>query len=141
MLHYKLVSYYVNAICTVSSQIPIHYVTSIKFMSYQGIYITSMSCHVKLHKGNLRYIILCKEPYMPCQLEIPQFTKFSPVTEQELGKLIVAMPAKSCQLVIIPSDKLKQVLNQCIPAIMCITNLSVETSEFCAERKEELVNP
>ena len=27
-----------------------------------------------------------KEPYKPCQLEIPQLTKFAPVTEQELGK-------------------------------------------------------
>ena len=45
----------------------------------------------------------------------------------------------SCQLEVIPTDKFKQVLDQCIPAIMYITNLSLETSEFCTERKEALV--
>ena len=51
------------------------------------------------------------------------------------------MPAKSCQLDAIPTGKLKQVLDQCIPAIKYITNLSLDTSEFYAEWKEALVKP
>ena len=69
-----------------------------------------------------------KELYKPCQQEIPQLTKYASVTEHELGKLEATMPAKSCQLDVIQTDKLKQVLNQYIPAITCISNLSPETS-------------
>ena len=70
-----------------------------------------------------------------------QLTKFAPVTEQELGKLIATMPAKSCQVGIIPTDKLKQVLDQCIPVITYITNVFLEISDLCAEWKEALLKP
>ena len=91
--------------------------------------------------GKIRENFTDKEPYKLCQLEIPQLTKFAPVTEQDLGKLITIIPAKSWQLDVIPTDKLKQVLDQCTPAIMYITNLSLQTSEFYAEWKEALVKP
>ena len=48
-----------------------------------------------------------KDPYKPCQLEIPQLTKFATVTEQELGKQIATMLAKSCQLDVIPTNSNK----------------------------------
>ena len=38
------------------------------------------------------------------------------------------MPAKSCQLAFMPTNKLKQVLDQSIQAITYVTNLSVETT-------------
>ena len=56
-----------------------------------------------------------------------------------MGKLIATLLAKSCQLDVIPTDKLKQVLDQFIPTITYITNLSLETNEFYAEWKEALV--
>ena len=63
--------------------------------------------------------------------------KSARVTEQELGKLTAIVPVKSCQLDY--TNKLKQVLDQCIPAVMYITNLFLETSEFCAKWNEALV--
>ena len=51
------------------------------------------------------------------------------------------MPSKTCQLDIIPTDKLKEVLEGCLPAITHITNSSLDTSSFCEEWKEAIVKP
>ena len=51
------------------------------------------------------------------------------------------MPLKTCQLDIIPTDKLKEVLEGCLPAITHITNSSPDTSSFCEEWKEAIVKP
>ena len=51
------------------------------------------------------------------------------------------MPPKTCQLDIIPTDKLREVLDGCVPAITHITNSSLDTSSFCEERKEAIVKP
>ena len=51
------------------------------------------------------------------------------------------MPAKTCQLDIIPTDRLKQVLEGCLPIVTHITNRSLDTNQFCEEWKETLVKP
>ena len=51
------------------------------------------------------------------------------------------MPNTSHQLDVIPTDKLKKIIDQYIPAVTYITNLSLETSESCAEWKEALFKP
>ena len=51
------------------------------------------------------------------------------------------MPAKTCQLDIIPTDRLKQVLEGCLPALTHITNRSLDTNQFCGQWKEALVKP
>ena len=51
------------------------------------------------------------------------------------------MPTKSCQLDVIPMDKLKKVLGGCLPALTHIINESLETNQFCSEWKEALVTP
>ena len=48
------------------------------------------------------------------------------------------MPTKSCQLDIIPTDKLKKVLGGCLPALTHIINKKLETNQFCSEWKEAL---
>ena len=76
-----------------------------------------------------------KELYKPCQLEIPQVTKFAPFIEQQLGKLIANMPSNSCQLDAIPTDKLKQRLDKYIPIITYITNIPLETNESVQNKR------
>ena len=49
------------------------------------------------------------------------------------------MPSKTCQLDIIPTNKLKEVLEGCPLAITHITNSSLDTSSFCEEWKEAIV--
>ena len=51
------------------------------------------------------------------------------------------MSLKTCQLDIIPTDKLKEVLEGCLPAITHIANSSIDTSSFCEEWKEAIVKP
>ena len=55
--------------------------------------------------------------------------------------IIRAMPLKTCQLDIILTDKLKEILEGCLPAITHITNSSLDTSSFCEEWKEAIVKP
>ena len=49
------------------------------------------------------------------------------------------MPAKTCELDTIPTDR--QVLEGCLPALTHITNRMLDTNQFCEEWKEELVKP
>ena len=51
------------------------------------------------------------------------------------------MPAKTCQLDIIPIDRFKQVLEGCLPALPYITNTSLNRNPFCMGCKEVLVKP
>ena len=43
------------------------------------------------------------------------------------------MPTKTCQLDIIPTDKLKQVVEGCLPGLTHITNRSLEINQFYDE--------
>ena len=51
------------------------------------------------------------------------------------------MPAKTCELDIIPTDRLKQVPEGCLPALKHIANRSLDTNQFYKEWKESLVKP
>ena len=51
------------------------------------------------------------------------------------------MPAKTGQLDIISTDRLKHVLEGCLPALAHITNRSLDTNQFCEEWKEALIKP
>ena len=51
------------------------------------------------------------------------------------------MTTKSCELDIIPTRLLKQVLHSCIPAIAKIINLSLNKGDFSAQRKSAVVSP
>ena len=79
--------------------------------------------------------------YQPKQLDTPKLKKFTPVTQSQLAKIIKAMPTNTCQLDVIPTDKLKQVLEGCLPALTHIINKLLDTNQFCSEWKEALVKP
>ena len=68
--------------------------------------------------------------YQPRQLDTPKLRKFTPVTQSQLANILKAMPAKTCQLDIIPTDRLKQVLEGCLPALAHITNRLLDTNQF-----------
>ena len=55
--------------------------------------------------------------YQPRQLDTPELRKFASVTQSQLAKIIKAMRTKTCQLDTIPTDRLKQVLECCLPAL------------------------
>ena len=59
--------------------------------------------------------------------------------QSQLAQLIKAMPTETCQLDVIPTDKLKQLLKGCLPALTHIINILLDTNQFCNEWKEALV--
>ena len=79
--------------------------------------------------------------YQPIQLDTPQLRKFAPVTQSKLANIVKLMPAEACQLSVIPTDRFKEVLEGCLPPLTHITNRSLDTNQFCEERKEALVKP
>ena len=81
--------------------------------------------HTKMEKIGKKFKDI--EPYQPTQLDVPQIRKFAPVTTSQLEKTIRGMPSKTCQLDIIPTDKLKEVLQGCLPAI---THPSIEFTTY-----------
>ena len=51
------------------------------------------------------------------------------------------MPSKTCQLDQVPTEKLQEILEGCLPAITHIVNRSLDQGEFCDKWKEALVKP
>ena len=80
-------------------------------------------------------------PYMTEPDAIPQLTKFSPISEQDLCKIIKVMPSKSCELDYMGTDKIKEVLHTYIPSITKIVNLSLEKGAFSNQWKMAIVKP
>ena len=56
------------------------------------------------------------EPYQPSRLDTPQLSKFAPATASRLGQIIKKMPSKTCQLDQVPTSKLREILEGCLPA-------------------------
>ena len=57
------------------------------------------------------------EQYQPSALETPQLVKFALVTTSRRGQIIKQMPSKSCQLDYVPTAKLQEILEGCLPSI------------------------
>ena len=63
--------------------------------------------------------------YNPTRRDVHKVSRFSRITEDQVGKIIRSMPSKCCELDVMPSTILKQI----IPSeITPITNLIKETS-------------
>ena len=71
----------------------------------------------------------------------PKFTSFCPLTESKVCAVIMKMKNKHCELYIIPTSILKQILEACLPATTQIVNLSLANGEFCKDWKVALVKP
>ena len=69
------------------------------------------------------------------------FSKFSTVSEDEVRKLIVKSPTKSCNLDSIPTWLLKDCLDTLLPVITKIVNLSLSSSVMPDKLKEAILSP
>ena len=78
--------------------------------------------------------------YKPNKSDTPKLKNFT-ISQNQLEKTVREMPTKSCQLDVIPTDKLQRILGGCLPALTHIINKSLETNQFCSEWKEALVKP
>ena len=89
---------------------------------------------------------ICKKfsditPYITEPINVPQLTKFSPINEPGLLKIISMMPSKSCELDNMGTDKIKEILHTCIQSITKIVNLSLSKDTFSNQWKTAIVKP
>ena len=80
-------------------------------------------------------------PYEPTETHIPQKSKVSTLSEEEVKKTIMGLQSKTCKLDLIPTNKLKQVLQSCLPSLTQIVNLSLDTGTFNEKLKTTIVRP
>jgi hypothetical protein len=69
------------------------------------------------------------------------FTTFEQVTIEDVAKLIMASPTKSCALDPIPTWLLKEFCDPLAPVISQIINLSLQTGYLPSSMKKALVTP
>ena len=62
------------------------------------------------------------DSYNPQHKEVPQLVKFTLVLPSEQGKIIQRMSPKTCKLDQIPTNKLQEILDGCLSALLHITN-------------------
>ena len=80
-------------------------------------------------------------PYTPTVYDTPALQRLTTLTTDLLYKVIMDMPTKSCELDIISTKLLKQVLHSCIPAVMKIMHLSFDKGDFSPQWKSAVVCP
>ena len=78
---------------------------------------------------------------MALEHSIPKFTSFCPFIESKVCAVIMKMKNKHCELNIIPTSTLKQILEASLPAITQIMNLSLTNGEFCNDWRVAVVTP
>ena len=80
-------------------------------------------------------------PYRPRQLGTTRLEKFTPISSSQLEKTIHNMKPKTCALDPIPTSKLQEIIEGCIPAMTHLVNSSLDQGAFCNTWKEALVKP
>ena len=81
------------------------------------------------------------EPYQPSQLDTPQLGRFAPVTFSTLGRITKQILPKTCVLDTLPTAKLQELLDGCLPALTHLVNSSLDQGRFCEDWKEAIVKP
>ena len=81
------------------------------------------------------------DTYCPEMVDIPRLTKFSTLTESEVGRIIMEMQTKSCELDPKPTHILKQLLPVCLTIITRFVNLFLDQSYFHRDWKTSIVRP
>ena len=71
----------------------------------------------------------------------PLRSHFGPVTAREICELIVRSPGESCMLDFIPTSLMRQCLNDLVPLITAIINVSLSTCAVPKQFKQAVVIP
>ena len=70
-----------------------------------------------------------------------KLVEFTPVTQNEVRKLISALPCKSCELDSIPTWLLKECLDELIPPVTNLVNTCLEKACVPTSFKSSLIRP
>lgn len=88
---------------------------------------------------DIRHAVAGKPKYEPTQCCEGKFYQFHEVAEDDVEKLILRMPTKSCKLDAIPTQLLKQILPAVLTPITDIINTSLQEGIFPQRRKTAIV--
>ncbi|MCH1596002.1 MAG: reverse transcriptase family protein [Flavobacteriaceae bacterium] len=78
------------------------------------------------------------QPPVTCDTPL---TNFTPLSDEDILKLIKSMPCKSCELDPLPTRILLDHIDVLLPSIAKIINMSLATSHFPKSMKQALVRP
>ena len=92
----------------------------------------------KIEKTRQQFINI--NPFKPIPTDTPRLWKFAPLTT-EVQKEISSMKNKSCELDILQTHLIKDMLPACLDVITTIVNLSLTEGQFCMEWKTAIVKP
>ena len=73
--------------------------------------------------------------------QVPKLASFSTISAEDLKKIILKAPTKSCQLDPIPTNILKECIEQLLPTLLKIINTSLVSSTVPATFKKAIVTP
>ena len=90
---------------------------------------------------NIRKLLDGIPNYKPYSKDVSQLNRFSTPSENQLYRIIMEMPSRTCELDLIPIESLKKVLVHCIPAITKVVNLSLNTGYSFEDWKTAIVRP
>ena len=79
--------------------------------------------------------------YKPKPTNIPKFDTFKKLREEDVKKIISKMKTKSCELDALPTHILKEMLDDLLPTITKIINISLTNGIFIDKWKNALVRP
>ncbi|KAK3101096.1 hypothetical protein FSP39_000910 [Pinctada imbricata] len=89
----------------------------------------------------IRYELRDFENYDAVTKEVPSFRTFNELTQDEVKKLIGELQTKTCQLDVLPTNILKSFLNELLPLITKLVNISLRQGIFPSEWKQAIVRP
>ena len=67
------------------------------------------------------------------------FENFTNLTEDEVEKIVMSMPTKSCKLDVLPTKVLKDIVTPMLPLLTKIINLSLTEGLFAEEWKVAII--
>jgi exonuclease III len=111
-----------------------------KHISLQGL-VERFSCFFKEKIEKIRATLGTSEPDTCRHPPATTLSKFTPVTEAEVKKLIAASPSKSCTLDPIPTWLLKMCIEPLAPFVTRIINTSLINGTVPVDFKKALVTP
>ena len=101
----------------------------------------SFASHFQGKIDKIRDLLTNKSVYSPEDQVAPELNGFTPMTQDEVSKVISGLKSKSCELDPIPTTILKVMLPKILPLITKIVNKSLGDSAFCREWKTTVVRP
>jgi Reverse transcriptase (RNA-dependent DNA polymerase) len=81
------------------------------------------------------------EHFKPSRKDVSSFDRFVELTEDEIEKLINRLQTKSCEIDVLPTKVLKLFLNELLPMITRLVNLSLTQGVFPTKWKLAVVRP